>query len=151
MGDPPRDHTFAIPLCPSFTSSISSMNSSLPNPKESGGSIGPVPRFSPDNIDVLNIHRAIPDPYFCPSGRTSPPLDMSYHWRQRSRPVSASTRDHVASPPQSKPRFHPYTPSMKATPLELRLVSRSLGLSSLSVRTLEDTQRVCIVLQCWVF
>ncbi|KAG6379907.1 hypothetical protein JVT61DRAFT_10471 [Boletus reticuloceps] len=131
-------------LSPSLTSSVTSMNSSsLHSPAESEAPVRLDRKFPPDDIDIPRTHMVLPDPYIrhnTPSGENSPPLlDMSY--QQRSSPASASARNHVASPSQNNPRFHPYASPNKATPLELRLVSRSLGLSSPSARTLEDTQR----------
>lgn len=152
MGDALQDQPIMPQLSPSLTSSVTSTNSSsLPSPEETETPIGPDPKFPPDDIDNP-IRRAIPDPHFHPNtplGEVSPPpLDMSY--QKRSSLASASARDHIASPQQNKPRFHPYSSSIKATSLELRLVSRSLGLFSPSARTLEDTQRVHLLTVHWM-
>ena len=156
MVDILRDH---MPrLSPSLSSSVTSVySSSLSSPREGDLFFEPNTKFPPGDKPVFPGMAAIPEPYFnaeaspiggsssppaSPRGSPSPPLGSSYLQRSVRSPSTASVRVHRVDPEQNKSRFHPYATPIKATPLELHIASRSLGLSTRSVRTLEDTKRV---------
>jgi hypothetical protein len=146
-------------LSPSLSSSVTSVySSSLSSPREDDLFFEPNTKFPPGDKPVFPGMAAIPESYFnaeaspiggsasppaSPRGSASPPLGSFYLQRFVRNPSTASVRVRRVDPEQNKSRFHPYTTPIKATPLELRITLRSLGLSTQSVRTLEDTKQVC--------
>ncbi|KAG6371060.1 hypothetical protein JVT61DRAFT_10597 [Boletus reticuloceps] len=133
-------------LSPSLTSPLTSVNSSLPSPKEGEPLIEPNIKFS--SVDNRSISRSssLGEHYFHLCGFTNqspsslPPVSP-YRPRPTGIPSPAGPKAHTVDPQQNKFRFHPYVAPVKATALELRIAARSLGFSSPSARTLEDTQR----------
>lgn len=163
------DNPSALPrLSPSLTLSLNSSNSSsLPSPKDGVLDLNsghPNMKFPPDNIfkkptlrrsfscsDSRHPHAfpVYPHPSLQPRSFILPSKPQARSgccagvFRQRDTSSSPSVRDRTVNAQKlMHERYRPYAAKSRATPSELGIAARSLGLSSYSGMTLEDIEEV---------